>query len=317
MQVGEQHITNRQHALICDQCFCYIGPLELQLGFRLLSVAEQAGEPSEPQTRSLHQTALDLLSGDVQAPAIEWEPGRPTTAAAAAAKIPLTLRMLLHHCNANLQQLPPGHTTQQGEAALLGKAIILLDGSEWMFCSHDCAALAWVTWAAALSPGPRGQLPQAVRTCSFVEAFDHSQLTPGVLQACSVGGHLDAFPAVAGPSSAGSSITRGLPTWLDRPADAEAVRAFYEHAANSNDIFRVAARAVALAAGAACMFEAARDAGLCRHDDRAGERLTAMQFAWTPFKSITKAVWWEHVPLPADLDDEEAWRADLRCCSCI
>lgn len=315
MQVGEQHVANRQHALICDQCFCYIGPLELQLGFRLLSLAEQASEPSAPETCSLRQTALDLLSGEVQAPAVEWEPERPLTAAAAA-EVPLTLRMLLHHCSVSQQQLPPQQTTKQGSVTVLGNAIILPDGSEWMFCSHDCAALAWTTWAAALSPGPRGQLPQAVRTCSFVEAFDPTQLTPRVLHACTVGGRLDAFPA-ADLSSANSSTSHGLPPWLHGPADAEAVREFYEHAANSNDIFRVAARAVALAAGAACMFEAACDTGLCSRGHGADERLSALHFAWKPFKSIAKAIWWEHVPMPEDLDDEEAWRADLRCCACI
>lgn len=310
MQVGEQHVANRQHALICDQCFRYIGPLELQLGFRLLSVFEQAQDTADPQPCTLREAALALLSGDTQVPTVEWEPEQPTLETTQGAEVPLTLRMLLQRCSETPQQLPP----EQAGLPLLGKAIVLPDESEWMFCSHECAALAWVTWAAALSPGPHGQIPQAVRSCSFVEAFDQAQVAPHVVHACSVGGRLDAYPSAAGPSGTVSSAC-AAPAWLGDPADATAVSEFYQHAANSNDIFRVAARAVALAAGAACMFEAVCKADLCdaaRGGDAAGMRAAALHFAWKPFKSIAKAVWWEHVPMPSDLDDEAAWRADLR-----
>lgn len=311
MQVGEQHVANRQHALICDHCFRYIGPLELQLGFRLLSVAEQAATDAGGAP-SVNDTANALLSGELELPDVGWEPKDPAPTESERPDVPVLLRTLLHCCGSRVQQRPRQHAQEQKDT-LLGNAIVLGDGSDWMFCSHDCAAVAWVTWAAALSPGPRQQLPRAVKASKFIETFDHARISERCEHACGVGGALQAFPAApAGPSN---SSTRSMPMWLEAPANADAMHEFFEHASGSNDVFRVAARAVAMAGSAASMFEAAVKAGLCR-DAWAGQatdaRAAALQFAWQPFKAIAKAIWWEHVPMPADLEDEEAWREDLK-----
>eukprot|EP00892_Ulva_mutabilis_P007169 jgi/Ulvmu1/4824/UM020_0109.1 len=315
--VGEQHIANRQHALVCDQCFRYVGPLELQLGFRLLSVAGHGAANDSGDTAGLHEAAQSLLAGELAVPPVDWEPEAPAPKAVRASDTPVSLRSLLHCCRPCTQQHPQQQDQEQRDISLLGKAVMLDDGSDWMFCSHDCAALAWVTWAAALSPGPRQQLPPAVKNCTFVETFESARLSAHVRQACSLGGSLDTFPAVqAGPSSTGACCR---PAWLQQASDAEAVRQFYEHAAGSNDIFRVAARAVALVGSAACMFEAACAAGACEAvwaGQAMGARAAALRFAWQPFKAIMKAVWWEHVPMPADLEDENKWREELREMAC-
>ena len=287
----------------------------MQLGFRLLSVAEHGRATGAVDAHDLHDSAQALLDGQLTVPAVNWEPEGSAEAAPNPAEVPLHLRILLHHCSPSFKQLPQEQAEEQRGTSLLGDAVILGDGSDWLFCSHDCAGIAWLAWAAALSPGPQGQLPEPVKSCSFVETFSQAKMTPQVKHACSAGGGLDAFPLMpAGPSS--SCNRCAMPAWLPESADADAVREFYEHAAGSNDIFRVAARAVALAGSAACMFEAACEAGVCQASCRAqgmDAHAAAVQFAWQPFKAIAKAVWWEHVPMPAELEDEQAWRADLRC----
>lgn len=312
-QVGEQHVANQPYALICTQSGRYIGPLELQLGFRLLKLDQTSELPSSDAIR---ETALGLLSGTVQMPIVDWQPLLPKQSVRMS-QIPWHLHSLLSHCGYSPEDRSQEAITGDEEPTLLGNAIKLPDGSDWMFASHESAALAWVTWAAALSPGPQENLPEAVRASTFVETFDPAKLAPSVQHACSLGGCLDTFPPPHTRRSPNANLA--MPSWLGDPADSHAVQAFYEHAANSNDIFRVAARAIALIGSAACMFEAACATGQCQpawQGESSDMRSAALKFAWQPFKAITKAIWWEHVPMPPDLVDEVAWREDLRYSQC-
>jgi hypothetical protein len=52
---------------------------------------------------------------------------------------------------------------------IIGEVVV----TSQLFCH---TALAWVTWAALLSPGPQRHLPKAVRASVFVEDFDVQQV---------------------------------------------------------------------------------------------------------------------------------------------
>lgn len=39
----------------------------------------------------------------------------------------------------------------------------------------------------------------------------------------------------------------------------------------------------------------------------------ALQAAWTPYSLGFKAVWWESVSVPDDVEEEEEFRTELRC----
>lgn len=156
------------------------------------------------------------------------------------------------------------------------------------------------------------------------------------MQACTLAGKLNSFGAadskdipdtqassdvehshegqVAGPSQEQQECLMGCrPAWLPVHCDTHALQAFYEHADNSNDIFRVAARAVATVASAFYMRMAMHAVASGGVEPQSGDRETLLLEAWKPFQAVFKAVWWEQVPMPDDLSDEEAWRSQLKC----
>jgi hypothetical protein len=439
VQVAEQHTSNRRHALVCDHCFRHVGPMELQLGFRLLGCTAPVGVP--PVTT----TARALLSASVKLPTVLDAPearasfARPTAVSVCAAAdqserliggaadewlLPSDLRRLtasarhllasklgdsltsrdksmnteLHDASvwsSDDQRIIAERVSSQARSSRhqLGAAVVLPDGSPYVFCSHACAALAWVSWAAVLSPGkcvhatackqdgartsmagPSSQgvgqawpgeaaeLPREVRTSPYVETFDPRRLDKHVIDACTLCGILDTFRPLlsrdgcvnplpgacteamlanarpcesvsghAGASASGMPPSPCRPPWLPpAPVDmALALREFYDHADKTNDIFRVAARAVAKVASSAHAAAALRTAlttattstndasEIGRRQDGEGEFATVqwqdIALAWRPFKGICRAVWWENVPMPEDLTDEGTWRRQLRC----
>jgi hypothetical protein len=156
-----------------------------------------------------------------------------------------------------------------------------------------------------------------------------------VLQACTLAGKLSTFGTASTdeiPASVATSGTEHVsetqgtalmdgarheehkrgsnnrPAWLPVKCNTHALHAFYDHADNSNDVFRVAARVVAMVASALYMQPAV---GPGHADDL--EHSPLLLGAWQPFQAAFKAIWWEHVPMPDDLSDESAWRAELRC----
>lgn len=148
MQVGEQHTSNRAHALVCDQCFRYLGPLELQVGFRLLhgcspngqdKPGQQGASSSDRSSQSIKETALALLGGNLRVPEVGWAPENVCESLCTGGYIPLHLKQLLSEAKEQeLQNSAKASGTPQQET-LLGRAVRLLDGSDYLFCSHDCA----------------------------------------------------------------------------------------------------------------------------------------------------------------------------------
>lgn len=50
----------------------------------------------------------------------------------------------------------------------------------------------------------------------------------------------------------------------------------------------------------------------------AGAADAALLQVWLPFAVGWKRLWWESVAVPEDVDDEQAFRAQLRCvCMCV
>jgi hypothetical protein len=76
----------------------------------------------------------------------------------------------------------------------IGQAVKLPDGSDYLFCSHACAAMAWVLWAAVLSPGPARWLQQAVRESPYITLLDLDKVPAHILEACTMHGRLNSFP---------------------------------------------------------------------------------------------------------------------------
>ena len=103
------------------------------------------------------------------------------------------------------------------------------------------------------------------------------------------------------------------PSWLPGPCDKHALHAFYGHADSSNDIFRVAARAVAMVASAFHMRVAVRVGMGGAAVPQGTEQDALLLEAWQPLQAVCKAVWWDQVPMPDDLEDEAAWRTQLKC----
>ena len=402
-QVAEQHTRNRRLALVCDHCFRYCGPLELQLGFRLLHCKPPPGV-ADPTAK-----AEALLSGADKLPCLleaqrcdeRMRDGGDADANAADWLIPAHLRRLAAAAQqARTQSAGCAAVSSTGAAMCgsadgrssaprkpLGSAVVLNDGSQYVFCSHDCAALAWVTWAALLSPGrvqdtakgtgaaapqasshmatsldrqagPAEQgdgvpasfkLPRSVRESPYVLPFDAAQLSGRVHECCALDGLVDTFAhpdCGSGATSSRSDAAPIRPPWLPRATERApvALRAFLAHADATNDAFRVAARAVAIVATSARLHALVRRRAssnapsdshpvqACTHgrtgatrsdsdsvslgcDERAAE-WDDLRSAWTPFQAVHKKVWWELVPMPDDLDDEEAWRQQLRC-ACV
>lgn len=93
-------------------------------------------------------------------------------------------------------------------------------------------------------------------------------------------------------------------------APGDVLREFYEHAALTNDVFRLAAQVVAIV-----LLCAEREVSHVPLEEASPEiRWAALQSAWVPFRMGHKALWWECVALPADipLEEEEGFRADLQ-----
>ena len=389
-------MRNREHALVCEHCFRYIGPLELQLGFRLLRCTPPPG------TESPAAVAASLLDGSQKLPEKVVAASGISVADGPEHMcewlVPHHLRRLRAEAR-GLAAADPSQAASESESdgsrdasmsgsaqrqAHLGRAVTLPDGSPYLFCSHDCAALAWTHWAALLSPGegggarssmesssatsaaahtagfgarpppqhspdtsprPPSQLPAEVLRSPYVQMFDVSAASGAARALCTMGGVLETFPqnGTGASWSVSSRDAIARPPWLPAPP-AEAVsrlRAFYEHANSTNDIMRVAARAVAMVASAAFMRAAVRaaaadkssaattregsqpsgsDSGTLKMSELSASRAAPAEVAeedvaaaWQPFRASCHAVWWEHVPMPSDLSDEAAWRAPLKC----
>jgi hypothetical protein len=166
--VGEQHTSNRPHALVCEQCFRYLGPLELQLGFRLLhlhavrnaadeessacplpdgarplhngALKETAGCPASP-SGGLQRTALQLLGGQLRMPAVRWEPESSSAATCTGGYIPLHLKQLLAESKGEEGSGIMRRAGIKRKQPLLGRAVLLPDRSDYLFCSHECAGV--------------------------------------------------------------------------------------------------------------------------------------------------------------------------------
>lgn len=167
MQLGEQHTSNRPHALVCDQCFRYLGPLELQLGFRFLqghviddvedkeasgalsddvdplddTSAQQNASCLGSPLKTLKRTALAMLRRNVRVPDVAWEPQDSCGSSCTGGYIPLHLQQLLEEsqgqdCSQSTPELPG-----KQQQPLLGRAVLLPDESDYLFCSHDCAGV--------------------------------------------------------------------------------------------------------------------------------------------------------------------------------
>lgn len=357
VQVAGQHTRNRGDALVCEHCFRYIGPVELQLGFRLLHCTPPPG------VACVKDTATALLRGSMRLPHVDL-PGEATpcpqardasgntaTVHESSFLVPREWRQLAEHCDrcpAEDAHANSGHHSSQRSP--FGAAVVLGDGSPHLFCSHDCAAIAWVTWAALLSPGEAGDIagdsrPQsseheqptmlhAVLQSPYVEVARMQRTSHTTRQWCTLHGRLAPF---GGPSegdspsiSASGPLVRPFarPSWLPAlPAGiGEALRLFGEHADSTNDIFHVAARAVAKVASVAFASAALRrrlgqpNVDTVSEGSRADVAVTDVHWqevaaAWRPFQAVCRAIWWEHVPMPDDVTDEQAWRMHLQCVS--
>jgi hypothetical protein len=166
-------------------------------------------------------------------------------------------------------------------------------------------------------------MPQACTVAGKLNTFSctHSQEEPAP-PANSCSEQSDDPQQAAGTSEAGADAcgqrcpTSGCfrPAWLPVICNVHALHEFYDHADNSNDVFRVAARAVATVASTFFMriaVDAAAGGEGATHRDV--ERDGALLEAWRPFQAVFKAIWWEQVPMPEDLSDEAAWRSQLKC----
>jgi hypothetical protein len=366
LQVAEQHVRNRQHALVCEHCFRYIGPLELQLGYRLLmgSPSQDVGSPIVAAAAllvgTMHLPASVIAQSDIKTAAAsedcpEWLMPQQllqlhSEAAAMAASKGIPLQSIATSSAAGEHEA--GQGVAQNRYAHLGQAVVLQHDSPYLFCSHDCAAIAWSHWCALLSlelttplapeqlptssfqgadsstgkNRPICTLPEEVVRSPYVQIFDPTKLSSRIRSLCTVGGTLDTFcmDGSDGAWNSASWVAQARPPWLPGAPTNAAVKmqAFYEHANCTNDIMRVAARAVAMVASVAFMRAAVRGA-LEYPGSTAGPSsamLHAVQFddvqdAWKPFQAIHSRIWWEHVPMPSDLSDEMDWSCQLKYAS--
>jgi hypothetical protein len=111
------------------------------------SVGQEAescpGSPSE----SLKRTALELLRRKVRVPQVKWEPENTCGSACTGGYIPLHLKQLLAEAQSGgCAQMSPRVAIEQKQP-LLGRAVLLPDGSDYLFCSHDCAGMcSHIAW---------------------------------------------------------------------------------------------------------------------------------------------------------------------------
>ncbi|MEW5302786.1 MAG: hypothetical protein WDW36_005534 [Sanguina aurantia] len=285
--IAEQGLASRRSAHICACCFRFLGSVEHQLAVKLLDVVQQleqdkAGredqEPLSRQQLSKIEKLLDQANATLDANTLEDM---------------LTGKM----------QLPLG---EQMQAPLPVHTCRLGCGEK--YCSSGCERRAWQQHHCLLCPGPSS------------DDADRS----GAEGASSSTAH--------GSSGGGGSSSSALPTCPSELPGLSAVHPvlpkraqlfnLLQHAAETNEVFILASKVVAhtllgayaeLARGGP-----AAAAGACEGADPADREAeasrcdAALQAAWTPYSLGFKAVWWESVSVPDDVEEEEEFRTELR-----
>ncbi|DBA82713.1 TPA: hypothetical protein ACH3X1_006947 [Trebouxia sp. C0004] len=165
-----------------------------------------------------------------------------------------------------------------------------------VYCSQHCAAAAWVAHHSLLC---------CQASCPRSDAAGCVPETPS-----SSGNHASGSGSYASSSnnyaSGNQTAASSASNRAQLPAGhAAAVREFREHADNTNDIFLVAAQAIAhtLITAHAALASGGPSNLSCWE---------ALMKGWRPYRMGWKKVWWECVACPEDVEDEQAFRRELK-----
>jgi hypothetical protein len=276
---GAQHTANRQHALVCSQCFRYIGSVELQIARRLLpasSTGAGASARSETGPSSQHCGAHSAAAHSHGAASHSHSHGTASHSPGAGAGSNAGPSDHSHAATASQTEAGAGQSLESETARLVAWLEPLLDGSVQLphscafpmpsvvpcpggcaqdsYCSTACAQAAWSGHHQLLCtgspPGEQGEAPGASRHSAPSGgdgASKRSRTDCGPPRVSAASGQdsdtvaVETGSAVAaqGVSAAGDAAA-GL-----SPGRRVALDAFKTHADATNDIFHVAARVVA------------------------------------------------------------------------
>jgi len=91
------------------------------------------------------------------------------------------------------------------------------------------------------------------------------------------------------------------------------IEQFIEHARDTNDIFILAAKVIAMVTENANQYLEQRREGNLNKEEEKMLLNEALEKAWEPFSHVQKAIWWDIVAIPADVEekDEEIFRQQL------
>ncbi|KAL0052681.1 hypothetical protein WJX82_005986 [Trebouxia sp. C0006] len=172
-----------------------------------------------------------------------------------------------------------------------------------VYCSQHCATAAWVAHHSILccqATCPRTDRTQKALQQKRRPAVASMHLAVGVIHPAVATTH----PAVAITHLAVATMQLAMAT-MHLAVGAMPMREFREHADNTNDIFLVAAQAVAhsLITALAALASGGPSNLSCWE---------ALLKGWQPYRMGWKKLWWECVACPEDVEDEQAFRQELK-----
>ncbi|KAJ9521056.1 hypothetical protein QJQ45_022775 [Haematococcus lacustris] len=356
--VAMQHVANRPAVLVCSHCFRHLGSVEQQIARLLLPVCAQLG----PQPGAALPGGLGVSSDSPEpgaAPPCSTAPGEGWRSSneqqqqqqeveeeeeevEVDEEMAERVRLLLAHVRPE-EVVALSHGALRlplSDTFTLPTPVACRRCCGEVFCSAGCEAAAWQVQHCMLCPaGP----PAPGTFCSAASA-------PSCLAASGPGPSCSAA-ACPSPSrglgkgySSHDHAASSPPAPLNPPPAPSveeevmglavvrsALPAFAAHAAATNDIFLLAAKAVVQTALAARRLleqhgqQQQQRAQLHQGTGQEqGEQLAsqeacpelssqaALAQAWLPLGVGWKAAWWEAVAVPEDVQDEAAFREELR-----
>ncbi|KAK9811846.1 hypothetical protein WJX72_011125 [[Myrmecia] bisecta] len=276
--VGGQDTANKAQALVCSHCFCFLGSIELQVAWRLLSDKYKGGHAPDPE----------LLQ--------ELE--------ASTSRLPHT----------HLFKLPAPVACRGGCSDEVFCSQRCADAAWASYHSLLCCGPQ--DELPGTSSGPPARFIRT--SFDMPPAQRSTQAASGDAQASGSGRQPSppkAAPSDKGKgkrlhTSSGRSLLDTASLAPSARRDPDALRQFRGHADATNSAFHIAAKVVASTLIAAR--QRLDHLSLTDFEDEEELCWAALLQAWEPFGMGWKRIWWEAIEKPPDVADEAGFRADVK-----
>ncbi|KAG2493087.1 hypothetical protein HYH03_008750 [Edaphochlamys debaryana] len=282
--VSLQHLDNKASAVVCSRCLRFVGTVETQIGHKLKCLVEKLKGTAEKGEAAAHEEggAGEAAAGPAD--------GDATRDAEGSDGVDLE------------EALEAGERLAQIYAEVSNERIAALcEGSELLPMSSDFSLPQPV-------PCRRGCGDMYCSVACEDEAWRHHHclLCTASAPASEAAGPSTSYSGASG--SGAQAAEEAVEEVLGVRVDRRALAAFAAHAAETNEIFLLAAQVVA-----STLLKASRllsEGGGTASD--AAAVCGALAAAWRPYVYGWKRCWWEAVAVPEDVEDEDEFRGQLR-----